>query len=123
MALNLIDKWVWDFWFAQDGPDYHIFYLQAPRALRDEPLRHWHVSIGHAVSRDLRHWQILSDALVPSVENEDAFDNYTTWTGSSLRSRSSGRKVGLAVPSRSRANEMGRGPFLGRTSAYFNFTP
>ncbi len=85
MALNLTDKWVWDFWFAQDGPDYHIFYLQAPRAMRDEHLRHWHVSIGHAVSRDLRYWQILPDALVPSMEDEDAFDNYTTWTGSIIR--------------------------------------
>jgi beta-fructofuranosidase len=85
VSIYLSDKWVWDFWFAQDGADYHIFYLQAPRALGDEHLRHWHVSIGHAVSADLRHWQILPDALVPSTENEDAFDSYTTWTGSIIR--------------------------------------
>lgn len=81
MALRLHDKWVWDFWFAQDGPDTHIYYLQAPRALRKEHLRHWNVSIGHAVSQDLIHWKILLDALTPSTEGE-AWDDYTTWTGS-----------------------------------------
>ncbi len=33
MTLRLPDQWVWEFWIAQDGPDYHLFYLQAPRAL------------------------------------------------------------------------------------------
>lgn len=84
MTLVLADKWVWDFWFAQDGPDTHIFYLQADRSLGDESLRHWHVSVGHAVSQDLRHWDILPDALRPSARPE-AFDSYTTWTGSIIR--------------------------------------
>jgi beta-fructofuranosidase len=87
MSIYLSDKWVWDFWFAQDGADYHIFYLQAPRALGDEYLRHWHVSIGHAVSSDLQHWQVLPDALAPSVEYKDVFDSYTTWTGSIIHYR------------------------------------
>ena len=81
MALHLADKWLWDFWFAQDGADFHIFYLQADRALQDEGQRHWHVSIGHAVSRDLRTWTRLPDALRPS-DDDRAWDNYTTWTGS-----------------------------------------
>jgi beta-fructofuranosidase len=85
MTLYLPDKWVWDFWLAQHGPDYHIFYLQAPRALRDSELRHWNVSIGHAISRDLWEWQVLPDALRPSPAEDDAFDNYTTWTGSIIR--------------------------------------
>jgi beta-fructofuranosidase len=83
MVLQLPDKWVWDFWFAVDGPDYHIFYLQAPRSLADENLRHWHTTIGHAVSKDLIHWQVLPDALAPSTE-PGKWDNYTTWTGSIL---------------------------------------
>jgi beta-fructofuranosidase len=85
MTLILPDKWVWDFWLAQDGPDYHIFYLQAPRSLGDSELRHWNVSIGHAVSQDLWEWQVLPDALSPSPADGDAFDNYTTWTGSIIR--------------------------------------
>jgi len=83
MALHLEDKWVWDFWFAVESEDYHIFYLQASRALENPDMRHWNVSIGHAVSRDLRQWRILPDALHPSdpaIEPE-AFDNHTTWTG------------------------------------------
>lgn len=84
MTLQIPDKWVWDFWFAQDRSDYHIFYLQAPRALEDEGLRHWHVSVGHAVSQDLIQWEILPNALTPSTEKGN-WDNYTTWTGSIFR--------------------------------------
>ena len=83
MTLQLSDKWIWDFWLAQDGPDYHLFYLQAPRSLGREELRHWNVSIGHAVSQDLRHWQVLPDALCPSAIA--AWDDYTTWTGSIIQ--------------------------------------
>ena len=48
------DHWLWDFWFARDGDDVHVFYLQAPRSLGDPELRHHNATIGHAVSRDLR---------------------------------------------------------------------
>jgi len=89
MTLRIADKWVWDFWFARDGADIHIFYLQADRALKEESLRHWHVSIGHAVSQNLSEWTILPDALRPSPMPEDEgaepFDSYTTWTGSIIR--------------------------------------
>lgn len=84
MALSLADKWVWDFWFARDGETFHIFYLQADRALKEEHLRHWHVSIGHAKSTDLINWTILPDAIRPAPDAE-AFDSYTTWTGSVIR--------------------------------------
>ena len=85
MTLRLADKWIWDFWLARDGADYHVFYLQAPRSLGDPELRHWNVSIGHAVSRDLRDWHVLPDALSPGVHDSDAFDSRTTWTGSIIR--------------------------------------
>jgi len=84
LSLSLPDKWIWDFWFAQDGLDCHVFYLQAPKSLGDEKLRHWNVSIGHAVSKDLTNWSVLPDAL-SSSQDEEAFDNYTTWTGSIIR--------------------------------------
>lgn len=87
--LRLEDKWLWDFWFAQDGPDTHVFYLQAERSLKDERLRHWNVSIGHAVSTDLRRWEVLPDALAPSNRDShttiEPFDSFTTWTGSIIR--------------------------------------
>jgi beta-fructofuranosidase len=71
---------LWDFWVVRDGPSFHVFYLQAPRSLGDPDLRHWHASIGHAVSRDLRHWDVLPDALGPGEPG--AWDDYTVWTGS-----------------------------------------
>ena len=83
MTLKLSADWLWDFWFGRDGDDYHIFYLHAPRSLGDPKLRHWNVSIGHAVSEDLFRWEVLPDALAPSPT--PAWDDYTTWTGSILR--------------------------------------
>ena len=56
MAFALADSWVWDFWVADDGEQYHLFFLYASRALQDPELRHHRASIGHAVSPDLRSW-------------------------------------------------------------------
>jgi beta-fructofuranosidase len=85
--LQLADRWVWDFWFAKDGNDYHIFYLQADKALKREFFRHWNVSVGHAVSSDLINWTILPDALYPTsvAAGKSAWDDYTTWTGSIIQ--------------------------------------
>jgi beta-fructofuranosidase len=79
MGLRLTERWVWDFWHVLDGADHHLFYLQAPRTPGDPEARHWNVSIGHAVSEDLRTWTVLEDALAPAAEG--AWDDYTTWTG------------------------------------------
>jgi beta-fructofuranosidase len=83
MSLYLPDHWLWDFWFAQDGDDVHVFFLHAPRALGDPELRHRNARIGHAVSRDLRAWELLPPALGPGPPG--AFDELATWTGSVLR--------------------------------------
>lgn len=83
MSLKFADKWIWDFWFARDGDAFHIFYLQAPKSLGDPELRHWHVSIGHALSRDLRNWDLLPDAIQPGKSS--GWDDYTTWTGSVIQ--------------------------------------
>jgi beta-fructofuranosidase len=82
VGLRLPDRWIWDFWLALDGDAYHLFFLQAPRRLQDPEQRHWHVTIGHAVSTDLRRWRLLPDALAPGVPG--AWDDFTTWTGSVL---------------------------------------
>ena len=59
----LPDDWVWDFWLADDGRQYHLFFLHAPKSLGDPDARHYHASIGHAVSTDLATWTRLDDAL------------------------------------------------------------
>ena len=82
MALQLPDKWVWDFWFARKHDEHHVFYLQAPRSLGDPELRHHNASIGHAISRDARHWSVVEDAIRPGASG--AWDDLATWTGSVL---------------------------------------
>ncbi len=75
--------WIWDFWLADDGSDFHMFYLHAPRSLGDPDLRHWSVSIGHAVSPDLQDWVDVGDALAPG--SPGGIDDRATWTGSVVR--------------------------------------
>jgi beta-fructofuranosidase len=83
LVLSLHDKWIWDFWLAQDGPDWHIYFLQADNTLPDPEMRHRNVTQGHAVSRDLVNWKHLGTCLTPS--KGPAFDDWTTWTGSVLK--------------------------------------
>jgi beta-fructofuranosidase len=83
--LRLQDRWVWDLWLAERDDEYHLFYLQAPKALGDEKLRHAHATIGHAVSRDLISWSVLPDALGPG--SAGAWDDLATWTGSVIADR------------------------------------
>lgn len=83
MPNVLPDAWTWDMWFADDGAQYHVFYLKASRALGDPDRRHFYVSVGHAVSTDLRAWREVADALIAS--DQPAFDDFTTWTGSVVR--------------------------------------
>ena len=54
MVLEVPGKWLWDSWYARDGELWHGYFLQADRALGDPELRHWNVTQGHAVSRDLK---------------------------------------------------------------------
>jgi beta-fructofuranosidase len=81
--FELVDDWVWDFWIADTGRDWHLFYLYAPRSLGDPARRHTHAKIGHAVSSDLRVWTALDNALAPGPPG--AFDETATWTGSIVR--------------------------------------
>jgi len=80
MTLRLPHNWLWDFWHAWSGADCHLFYVQAPRSLGSEELRHHHATIGHAVSRDLKSWTVVTDALHPGTDGE--WDDLATWTGS-----------------------------------------
>lgn len=79
----LPDDWVWDFWLADDGERYHLFFLHAPKALADPDARHLAAGIGHAVSDDLASWTRLPDPLSHGGPGE--FDEVATWTGSVVR--------------------------------------
>jgi beta-fructofuranosidase len=81
--LRLADRWIWDFWIADTGADYHLFFLQALRSVGDPSLRHHQATIGHARSRDLVTWDGVADALGPGQSGD--WDDLATWTGSVLR--------------------------------------
>ncbi|SFU27718.1 glycoside hydrolase family 68 protein [Pseudoduganella namucuonensis] len=83
MTLKLDNKYIWDFWHYAEGGRQHLFMLQADRAIGDPNLRHWNVSIGHAVSRDLREWDYQGTVFGPSAS--PGWDDFTTWTGSVIR--------------------------------------
>jgi len=83
-VLRLDDHWVWDSWVADDGDQYHLFFLQAPRSLGDPGLRHIHATVGHATSTDLVTWDYLGQCLGPA---ETGFDDLAIWTGSVVRAQ------------------------------------
>ena len=60
-----------------------LLVLKADKSLNDPDLRHWNVTQGHAVSRDLVNWDYLGTSFAPSQEAN--FDDYTTWTGCTIR--------------------------------------
>ncbi|MFE6027557.1 glycoside hydrolase family protein [Streptomyces niveus] len=83
MTFRLDQAWVWDFWFADDGDTFHLFYLHAPKSLGDPELRHRNARVGHATSADLVDWQDHGPVLGPGQTG--AFDETATWTGSVVR--------------------------------------
>lgn len=85
MSFSRPDHWLWDFWIADDGDLFHIFYLHAPRSLGDPELRHRNARIGHATSPDLANWTDHGQIFEPGPRG--AFDDTANWTGSVVRGR------------------------------------
>ncbi len=86
--LALKDQWIWDFWTLKDGDQWHCWFLQADKALKDEGLRHWNVSYGHATSTDLTNWTHHGTCFTPSAT--PSWDDKTVWTGSVVRPEAHG---------------------------------
>lgn len=108
--------YLWDFWLVSPREwgdaraPYHLFYLQAPRSLRDPNLRHGVATVGHAVSHDLRRWVHCGTVLEAGLPG--SWDDRAIWTGSvtirngqaymfytalSLAERAPVQRIGLAV--------------------------
>lgn len=76
-------KILWDLWFIKDKRKYHAFYLQAKRTKNPEKRHNAKVSIGHAVSKDLKKWKELPIALRPGKKG--SWDDIGLWTGSVIK--------------------------------------
>ena len=83
MGFSLSDHWVWDFWLADDGATYHLYYLHAPHALGNPDLRHRNARIGHATSPDLVNW--TNHGRIFEAGPPGSYDATATWTGSVVR--------------------------------------
>lgn len=81
--LSRDGSWVWDFWTADDGDEFHAFFLHAPTTLGDEGRRHRFARIGHAVSADLTTWRHLASPITTGTAG--SFDETATWTGNIVR--------------------------------------
>jgi len=77
--LSVEGRWVWDFWIADNGDAYHLYYLSAPDSLENENLRHRNARIDHAVSTDLVEWSLVGKVLAASGGEAD--DATACWTG------------------------------------------
>ena len=80
--LSLADDWIWDSWMVDDGATFHLYFLRAPRTLRDPSRRHSHAQIGYATSRDLREWTDHGVVLGPTP---GSWDDLAVWSGSVAR--------------------------------------
>lgn len=83
MAFSLPNHWVWDFWTADDGKLFHLFYLHAPKSLGNPDLRHRNARIGHATSPDLVTWTDHGQIFAAGAAG--SFDDTANWTGSVVR--------------------------------------
>ena len=80
MGFSLTEHWVWNFWLADDGHEFHPFSLYAPKSLGDPELRHRNARFGHAPSGDFVE-RIDHGAIFGAGEPGD-FDDTVTWAGS-----------------------------------------
>ena len=78
MAIKLENDWIWDSWYVRDGDTWHGYFLKAPKSLINPDLRHFNVTQGHAVSKDLVNWEELPPVLLPG--EEPAIDADGCWT-------------------------------------------
>jgi len=81
--LLLDDFWIWDSWIADDGEQYHLFFLQAPKSLGTPDKRHKRATVGHATSTDLQDWTYHGTVLEPGAPG--SWDDLAIWTGSVSR--------------------------------------
>lgn len=99
------DRYLWDFWFAEQGERLHLFYLQASQAqcFYNPDLRHDAATIGHAIQTPWGWQEVQRDEpVLVASDRPGAWDSLSIWTGSILQHPESG-EYHLFYTSRDRA--------------------
>ncbi len=84
-------QYLWDFWFAQEDNELHVFYLQASQreCNFDPEQRHNLAAVGHAVLTE-NGWREVSPAPAFAKSLNGSWDNLSIWTGSIIKDPQSG---------------------------------
>lgn len=87
MPFQPEEKYVWDLWFAHDGKEQHLFYLQADREACDfdHHKRHNLSSVGHALIKDGQICDASKGSVFSASTTDDTWDNFSIWTGSIIK--------------------------------------
>ena len=87
MTFEPQGKYAWDLWFAHDGNNQHIFYLQADKlACHNDPeKRHGLSTVGHSIIRDGKISNQSQKPVFEASTTSNTWDNLSIWTGSIIK--------------------------------------
>jgi sucrose-6-phosphate hydrolase SacC (GH32 family) len=81
------DRHVWDFWyhFEPETEIFHLFYLNADRALVAEDKHHFSSQVGYATTKDFLTIDWVSDLVLGA--DPHGWDNTSIWSGDVIKVR------------------------------------
>ncbi len=84
-TLQHPDRHVWDFWyhFAPETGIFHVFYLNADRALVAEDKHHFSSQVGYATTKDFLQIDWISDRVLAA--DPCGWDNTSIWSGDIIK--------------------------------------
>ena len=78
--LRLDSHYLWDSWIADDGENYLLYVLSAPKAIGGPEHRHANAVVAHAVSSDLVHWELSRQLAAASTRSSSPIRSRTPST-------------------------------------------
>lgn len=84
-TLQHPDRHVWDFWYYFDPESgiFHLFYLNADRALVGEEQHHFSAQVGYATTKDFLTIDWVDDRVLGA--DPDGWDNTAIWSGDIIK--------------------------------------
>ncbi len=86
-TLQHPDRHVWDFWyhFTPETGLFHLFYLNADRALVAEEKHHFSSQVGYATTKDFITIDWISDRVLGA--DRHGWDNTSIWSGDIIKTQ------------------------------------